>query len=82
MVENIPVELLYASGYAALSEVDEILLLKVLKSIEERKPLVVSVDWLRKLVESEVVATTLPCALVVRRPLMIFDIAKEEVVAF
>jgi hypothetical protein len=38
-VEKTPVELLYASGYTALRDVEEILLLKVLKSVEERYPL-------------------------------------------
>ena len=35
-VVKMPVLELYASGYAALSEVEEILLLKVVKSVEER----------------------------------------------
>ena len=41
-VVNAPVFALYASGNTALSEVLDILLLKVVKSVFERKPLVVS----------------------------------------
>ena len=37
-VVNTPVPELYASGYEALSEVEEILLLKMLKSLDERYP--------------------------------------------
>jgi hypothetical protein len=38
--EKLPVLLLYASGYVAESEVEEILLLKVVQSVDARKPLV------------------------------------------
>jgi hypothetical protein len=44
-VEKTPVELLYASGYTAESEVEEILLLKVLKSVELRYPLAPVEAW-------------------------------------
>jgi hypothetical protein len=44
-VEKTPVELLYESGYTAESEVLDILLLKVLKSVELRYPLAPVLLW-------------------------------------
>ena len=43
-VVKTPVLELYASGKIAESEVEEILLLKLFQSVEERKPLVEALD--------------------------------------